>query len=294
MNKSTNGTKAPKKTTYPYRGRRWAITIHGHEQQDFDKLVKFFNTDEVECACIAKEWGKYRIHPHWQIYLEFFERVNNIKTKLSAILGHDNSHIEAAKGTKQANIKYLHATEKHYEMGMIEYAKNIGEVPKNYRAKTVEFWRSFKPRPFQQSIIDIAKGEPDKRYIYWIYETIGNTGKSILIEYLCIFHGAIATGGRAADMKYAVARYQELTHHDPVVICLNLARSASFTKATTLSVEELKDGVFFSGKYESTNYLAFNKPHIFIFANKKPDKRLFSSDRWRVFTINSQYELKPA
>lgn len=61
------------KHTHPWRGARWTLVVHGQRSCDFEELVKFFNSDAVKCAVIAKEFGKYKIHPHWQCYYELRE-----------------------------------------------------------------------------------------------------------------------------------------------------------------------------------------------------------------------------
>ena len=273
-----------------YEGRKWVLIIHGQHQLDFDKLIKYFKTDAVECAIIAKEFGKNKIHPHWQAYFELFERVNNVKNNLKALLGHDNFHVEKAEGTKRSNVRYVYAIDKYWEVGFVEYIKNV-ETPWDYRDTKPNFWRNIQLRPFQKDILDIAKSEPCDRTLYWIYEEQGNTGKTVLAEYLHIFHGAIITGGSCEDMKHAVSRWQEITGKNPVVIIVDLARSDRFDISSAKGIESIKNGLFFSGKYESAMVHAVDKPHVFVFANVKPDRMLFSSDRWQIYQIDKEFKL---
>lgn len=270
-------------------GRRFLVTIHGQNQQDYQNLKRWFQTSEVFLACMAKEFGKHRIHPHWQIYFELTNSVQNIKELLEKVLGHNEAHIEKANGTSNENIRYVYAMNKPYEIGMVCLRKNV-TPPRDFKGEeTIKFWLNFKPRNFQQDIIDIALGSPDRRTIYWFYDPEGNSGKTILTEYLTLFHGAIVTGLKPNDMKHAIVRYQEITKHSPTIICLNMARSAKFNQMAAIGIEEIKDGVFFSGKYDSASYVAANKAHVFVFSNEdpKPYKRFFSSDRWKVFRIRN-------
>lgn len=268
-------------------GRKWNMTLHGAFPHDFELLKKFFNTDAVRCACISKEYGKHRIHPHWQGYFELEEPVRNIRKTVSNILGHENTHLAKAKGSKKQCVAYVYGTTKPYEIGQIVYSKNC-EKPEDYDDTALKFWTEWQPRPFQREIIDlITTKKADRRTIYWIYDEVGNSGKSILCEYLMLYHGAIITGTKGSDMKHAIVRYQEITKHQPVIICLNMARSASFSKETALSIEEIKDGMFFSGKFKSTAYVAINKPYVFIFANHSPAKykSFYTKDRWKIYEI---------
>lgn len=271
-------------TREPYKGRKFTVTIHGQHQSDYDKLVNYFQTDAVECAIIAKEFGKNKIHPHWQAYFELFKLVQNMKTNLEALLDHDGFHVEKAKGTKKANVRYIYAVDKYWEGGFVEYTKNV-EAPHDYNDTKPNFWRNIQLRPFQQDILDIAKSEPCDRTLYWFYEEQGNTGKTVLAEYLHIFHGAIITGGTSSDMRHAVSRWQEITGKNPIIIIVNLARSDRFDISSAKGIESIKDGLFFSGKYESAMVHSFEKPHVFVFANVKPDITLFSLDRWQIYKI---------
>ena len=67
---------------YPWKGLRWTLVVHGQRDDDFQKLVAFFNTDAVTCAVVAKEFGKYKIHPHWQCYYELAERTQTAKSDM--------------------------------------------------------------------------------------------------------------------------------------------------------------------------------------------------------------------
>ena len=46
---------------------------------------------------------------------------------------------------------------------------------------------------------------------------------------------------------------------------------------------------FFSGKYES-GMVRYNKPHVIIFANCRPDIEKLSKDRWKVKCLISEEE----
>ena len=281
-----------KERKHDFRGARWVAVLHGQRESDYSKLVEFFDSDDTKCAVIAKEFGKHRIHPHWQIYFELKEPVYNVRVLLSSILGHSETHLEKARGTHRECVRYVYAVDKPHELGFVVYARNV-DVPSDYRPHFLNFWRDWKPRPFQAEILSMLAKTPDRREIHWIYDTVGNSGKTILMEYLVHFHGAIVTGTRGTDMKHAIARYREITNHEPVIVCLSLARSAIFTRQTAQTVEEIKDGIFFSGKYDSAQYAALNKPHMFIFANEGPAKykQFFSSDRWRIKFIDKNFEL---
>ena len=185
----------------------------------------------------------------------------------------------------------MFGTNKTYEGGFVEYRKDV-VTPWNYDPRPAKFWNEFVPRPFQRQLIDIVTqpvGEMpcDDRSIYWIYEPVGNTGKTKLAEYLHIYHGAIVTGGTSSDMKHAVSRWQEIVNGNPTVIIADLARSDTITADAIRGLEAIKNGLFFDGKYESAMAHSFTKPHVLIFSNESPARVVdsFSTDRWVVYWI---------
>lgn len=270
-----------------YYGQRFVLTIHGQHKADYEKLVAFFDTDLVRSACIAREFGKHKIHPHWQVFFILNER-KGMKDKMEEILGHDNFHIELANATDKACIAYVYAVNKSYEGGFVDYNKNCS-IPWNYNPAPVQFWNALQLKPFQQEIVDIAKSEYHRRHIYYFYEPKGNVGKTILAEYLHIYYGAIITGGKPEDMKHAVARWEEITGTDPVIIIVDVARSDTLDVGACKAIESIKNGLFFDGKYESAMAHAFPKPHIFIFSNKPAERSYFSDDRWKIARIENDY-----
>lgn len=270
-----------------WRGQRFVLDIHGQRKSDFERLIAFFDTDAVGVACISREFGKNKVHPHWQVYFELVRESLKIRTELIEVLGHEGFHVEKARGSKDANVAYVYGVDKPYEAGFVEYTKNV-IVPLRYQPEKAEFWRTLVLRPFQQSIIDMARLRADRRSIVWIYEETGNTGKTIVAEYLHIFYGAVITGGSEADMKHAIARWSEIVGADPTIIIIDLARSDAFTLSSAKGIESIKNGLFFDGKYESTMMHAFLKPHVFIFSNQSPAPyyNFISRDRWSVFRID--------
>ena len=266
-----------------YKGQRFMLTVHGQHKQDFEALKAFFDTDFVKCAAIAKEFGANKIHPHWQVYFEIQEQLN-FKARMTEILGHSDFHLEVARATQASCVNYIFAVDKSYEAGFIEYNKNL-PIPRRYQPEAAQFWNKIVLKPFQNEILEIATSRPNRRDIYYFFEEKGNVGKTIISEYLHIFHGAIITGGNATDMKHAITRWQEITGSDPVIIIVDIARSDSLNQESCKALESIKNALFFDGKYESAMTHSFNKPHVLIFSNKAPDTSLFSEDRWKVFQI---------
>ena len=113
----------------------------------------------------------------------------------------------------------------------------------------------------------------------WYWEEIGNIGKTQFSKYLCLKYNALLLSGKSADMKYAVCRHIKEVG-DPYLIIIDVPRSGK-DYISYGGIEEIKNGVFFSGKYESGQAI-FPSPHILVFSNFPPDESCLSADRWDI------------
>lgn len=127
--------------------------------------------------------------------------------------------------------------------------------------------------------------DPKCRKVHWIWSSLGAVGKTSLARYLCIRHGAMYVSGKASDMKYAISEFIKEHKRGPDICILNVSRAAVLpTGAPAVSytgIEELKDALFFSTKYEACMRI-FNTMHLLVFANQAPDIDLLSEDRWSI------------
>ena len=279
-----------------YKGKRFCLTVHGQHNRDLLKLKKFFSNkliwkdndafqDQVVTAVVSKEFGKNKIHPHWQVYFELSEVVR-MKGHMTKILGHENFHLERALGTKEKNVRYVFGVDKPHEIGWIVFKKNV-KAPWDYNPSAYKFWKNLKLRDWQSQLVPLlTKKNVDDREIYYIFDQKGNTGKSILAKYLHTYHGAIITGGKSGDMKYAIARWQEITSQYPTIIIVDVCRSETFVDFA--GIESIKNGLFFSGKYESSMLCSYRLANIVIFSNFPPQKDLLSADRWKIGEVVDQ------
>jgi len=132
---------------------------------------------------------------------------------------------------------------------------------------------------WQRNLVDIMEQEPNDRTIYWYWEEVGNVGKSALVRYLCIKHGAMLVSGKGADIKYQIANAVE----PPDIIIWDIPRTAE-NYVNYSALEEVKNGCFASNKYES-KMVIINPPHIVCFANFEPNYEAVSQDRWKVVEL---------
>ena len=136
-------------------------------------------------------------------------------------------------------------------------------------------------KPWQIEICKILQDEPDERTIHWFVDYDGGIGKSCFTKYLCVKYSAIVLCGKASDMKQGVMQYNEGNGYFPNIIIIDLPRTFNKDYLSYCGIEEIKNGCFYSPKYEG-GMCIFNCPHIIVFSNFLPDTAKLSGDRWKV------------
>lgn len=138
--------------------------------------------------------------------------------------------------------------------------------------------------PWQKDIIDIIMKEPDDRTIYWFWEEKGGVGKTQFCKYLCAMHSACIMSGKATDCKHGIVKYHEERKDYPELVIFDIPRcNKDFISFD--AIESIKNGLFFSGKYEGCQAV-FNCPHVICFANEPPEESKLSLDRWQITYIS--------
>ena len=127
-------------------------------------------------------------------------------------------------------------------------------------------------RPWQKGMVDRLTADADGRTIVWVYDPVGNNGKSWLCNYLIRNHDAVMLDGRVQDMNYA--------YNGQKVVCMDIARGQSDNiDHLMIAAEKIASGCVFSSKYESVNKVYDVKPHVFIFANVRHKTELWTAGR---------------
>lgn len=130
---------------------------------------------------------------------------------------------------------------------------------------------------FQSKILEMIKHEPDDRKVYWFYDLAGCKGKTTLAKHICMNYNALYVQGKAADIKYGVIDMINKRGEIDIVI-MGLPRSYE-QYVSYDAIESIKDGIFYSSKYES-GMCMFNIPHVIILSNFRPEEAKLSADRW--------------
>jgi len=196
---------------------------------------------------------------HLQGFMQF-----SSKTRPSEAVKIKAIHWEKAKASVEQNIAYCGKEGKiHTNM----------KIPKPLKDPL----QGLELYPFQKDILELIKTEPDPRKIHWYWEEEGNAGKTALCKHICMHHNALMLGGKGADIKFGMVEH--INKHKEIDIAIfHLTRTVE-EYVSYEALESIKDGILFSGKYES-GQLIFNTPHVIVFANFAPDTTKLSKDRW--------------
>jgi len=183
----------------------------------------------------------------------------------------DDARDAIAAGASRRDVYNVHsdvaAKYPRYVETMLRFAKE----------DAVEKVLIFEPREgFQKRIIEIIEGIVDPRTIHWVYDAVGNNGKTYLSKFLVDVKGAFYTnGGKSVDLAYA---YQG----EGIVIFDYVRDSEEYVGYGV--IEQLKNGIAMSTKYESVTK-RFNIPHVIVMANFKPHSGKFSEDRINLIVV---------
>lgn len=138
---------------------------------------------------------------------------------------------------------------------------------------------------WQGQVNDLVIGKPDNRTVHWIADKGGNSGKSTLCKYLMFHHKAcILRFAKIGDMLQIISQ-----NRNKKIYMFDLSRTkpSDFKMDDLYAVmEQLKDGLITSGKYNSTTWMQ-ETAHVIVLSNYYPTKEAMSDDRWKVWSLEN-------
>jgi len=180
--------------------------------------------------------------------------------------GTRNDIAAAIEALKMGGIK--RAAEEHPEV-FVKFSRGLRDLATVLRVREENVPRIAVLKQWQQQLADRLRELPHDREILWFVDVRGGAGKSYMAEYLLDNFDAIKLRGKDADILHAY-------NGQPIAI-FDLARSERGS-VPYVALEEIKNGTYFSGKYESS--MRRNaRPHVVVFSNFEPDRNALSADR---------------
>lgn len=156
---------------------------------------------------------------------------------------------------------------------------------KETRKRKAEFFLENGLLPWQRRVdeeIEKQLENGDDRKIVWVWEPVGNVGKSKFMQYLRLQRHAVNLSGKVDAGK--------LVYNGEPIVCFDLSRTKQeFADHLYSFAEELKNGEFLSSKYAST-FKDFDSPVVCFFANFPPPEGKWSADRVVEFALHHTEE----
>lgn len=262
--------------TSTLRARGWCFTLSNYSDEEYETLKSYGHTNTVKYV-IGKEVAPTTGTKHLQGY--YYHKNPTTFTRMKSI--NDRAHWEKAKGSPEENLTYCTKEGESIQEGFTA-KKALQEIIKE---ELLQDYDGVVWKPWQQTVIANVEKKPDSRTINWIYDRVGNQGKSYLTKYLALTRDVIIADGKKDNIFNQVNRMLNVDERRFELVMLDIPRSAEgYINYGVL--EQLKNGLLYSGKYEGGLCL-FGNVHVIVFANFLPDLSQFSEDRWNIIDITN-------
>lgn len=273
----------------------WCFTINNPTDYDVKKISDFY--DDIGFLIYGRETGENGTS-HLQGYVQFKKkrRITFIKKVFL------RAHLEIAKGNAEQNIKYCSKQDKEpFQYGTpkktaqeskkdnlydkIQLCKTWNDVLKVdgvsrclsyarevWNNKVPDVIQTFTPRVWQTKILKLIETPADGHTINYVYDPNGNVGKTYLCKYLVCNYGAFYfSPSKMADVFCAYSNQK--------IILYDIPMSCDTELLNWGIVEKLKDGILFSGKYNSSTKFRQENAHVIVFSNHPLPDGVFSKSR---------------
>lgn len=304
----------------PAQCKRWCFTLNNYTDAEYKVIIDRINQLKPVYAVVGKEMGEMNI-PHLQgfVHLKSKVRLNGLKRFFT-----NRIHAQTARGSDTQNQEYCCKQDKEaFQYGVpqghpnsklnqsqkfrqilammdtedflktiienddllstyVKYKRQITSIhddiaTHNTKVTIQQNYNQFQLKYFQKDVIDIINQVPDSRKVHWFFDYQGNAGKTWLSTLLvCRYNAVRFENAKSADIKHAY-------NGQPIVV-FDLSRS-SVEHINYEVIEAIKNGIFFSSKYESKMKI-YPTPHVIVFANISPDTTKLSFDRWDLHHID--------
>jgi len=228
----------------------WCFTVNNWTQEQKSELSRIFRGHRW---IMAEEVGAQGT-PHLQGFVKFGKAVRPLEhVKVKGV------HWIKAKGNVDQNVTYC---SKDGKVSGNLISRPLPEI-------RISGW---------QLMVDIRLDvDPDNRTIIWIWSRAGKRGKSHYVRYLAQYRDAFVCGGKAGDILFGIIKYVEDEGVPPKIVVLDCPRS-NLEFLNYAALEQVKNGIWFSGKYESKMYIG-PYMHVLCICNDQPDYTKISRDR---------------
>lgn len=272
------------------------IMWHSYRKRIRNYVVKDFVNEEAAILDIAEWDGVY--------HDEIFESATLVIDKGNVARSSPLSTTLEDKADVVLKIAQECVESPSVDSVLLKYLKNKVIIHADYAAirevanqmmtdMENEMKRSFalqtKLKPWQKELADLFDTAADRRSIYWIYDKIGNTGKTFLGSYLEGLYPQQVVNVQSTKADAILYCLQDV--HYPRGVILDMTRSKGGEYISYDLIEQIKAGNILSTKYKPRRR-HFRPIHVFIMSNGLPEVRKLSLDRWQIIEIITQEDSK--
>lgn len=262
----------------------------------YDFTITSKNVDKEQIEDFLKLFGK-----HWSFqqeegqtgYLHFQGRINlKVRKRFSTVKTFFKQYIKEFRwsptsDTNKSNMFYVIKEETRINGPWTDKDQDR-YIPRQYRNKLKNL------RPFQQVIYD-SKDIFEDRNINMIYCPIGNKGKSTIASLMEITENGIDLpivndAEKLIQSCCNIVMGKQTRTPSPIFIDLPRAMDKAKLRGIYTAIEQIKKGKLYDVRNKYKCWW-IDSPQIWVFSNKPPLNELLSTDRWKIWTINEQYEL---
>jgi len=294
----------------------WTYTINNYSDAELERIDGLYDGGGLQYHIRGLERGDNGT-PHIQGFIRFStkKRFGGVKAAIG-----DRGHIERARGTDQQNRTYCSKDGDFREWGSPisgrggtgdqfthfrdwckQYFDDTGAPPTErdiadafpalyvrYRRNVLDLSLAVCPsaeyvfpeetllRGWQRTLYDRLSEEADDRTVEFFIDSEGGKGKTWFQQYMLATRSDIQCLGigKRDDLAFAV---------DPEarIFLFNIPRGGMEYLQYTI-LEQLKDRIVFSTKYQSQTKKLRHRPHVVVFTNEEVDKNAMSRDRYKI------------
>ena len=139
-------------------------------------------------------------------------------------------------------------------------------------------------RNWQRVLMDVIDGAADRRIVNWVFDPIGNIGKTTFCSYVQAMYPEQILCVHSCSGKEIM--FQLCQMHTPRALLLDVARSKKGEYISFDVCEQVKSGNLFNIKYHPI-HKTIPPMHVMIFSNELPPVKKLSYDRWHIYTCET-------
>jgi hypothetical protein len=295
--------------------KRWCFTLNNPTNQE-EQSIKDAHTN-CSYLVVGRERGESGT-PHLQGFLILLTKLR--LRSLKRLRGFERCHLELSRGTPQQASEYCKKDGDYDEYGELpstqgkrtefgdlkewikaqetfpsfrDVAENFPSLAGRYPKSCERFIAEFGNRPnlmgddptdvelrdWQRELQSTIDEEPSTREVIFVVDPEGNKGKSWMTRYWYSTRDDLQrlSVGKRDDLAFAIDPTKKLFVFDIPRQCMELLQYPI--------LEQLKDRMVFSSKYESTCKVLVHPCHVVVFSNEEPDYTKMTSDRYNVINI---------